>query len=108
MTRFTAVFLLCALIAATTGCFRATYSHLYGRDDAAPVTIQSAPVERASSWQNFFLFGQIPGRNVVESGEICGNRGVREIATQVTFGQGAIGGVTYSIYRPWTGATHCR
>lgn len=98
------------LVASTaTGCFHATYTNLYGHEGATQY--QGEALEHAPSWHNFFVFGWIPSEVTIESGKICGERGVQEIRTEESFLQAAVAIVTsyyVTIYKPWTGETICR
>ncbi len=102
---------LALLLCFATGCYRTHYVHLYGQNDAAPISQTGQSAQYSSSWQNFFIFGWVPGERAIDSGHLCGAAGVAEIQTRRSFLQGLVAAITsfyINIYSPWTGETVCR
>ena len=99
---------------AAPGCYRTHYVRF------APTTLENPGSPSANyylpkktrGWQNFFVFGWVPGEVQVDAVDLCGGPElVRSIHTQLSFVEGLVAGVAryglINIYSPWDGSVHC-
>jgi hypothetical protein len=99
----------CAIVCASTGCYRTVYRNFALPGDTARPRTES---RHSSSWRSFFLYGWLPRELVVQAGAECGGATrVREIRTRRTFQQGLVAKFASSagvnVYSPWTGEVVC-
>lgn len=95
-----------------TSCYRTHYANFSAQNpERAPAAATSAPVRSQSGWQNFFLWGWVPGEERIDARQECGGAAnVDSIQTRRTFLEGlvaAIAGFYINIYSPWDGAVYC-
>ena len=95
--------LLIALL-LSAGCYRTNYSNLTPEG----ASMRSSYASSTSRWQNFFVWGLVPGTMLINGGDICSGAEVTEIKTLKTAPQVIMNIFVPSIaYDPWTGKVHC-
>ena len=86
--------------------------HQLRRDPTRTSEIEGIERGPVQSWQNFWIFGWVPGVLVIDGAAACGSvENIRAIETQMTFVQGLINvfaSYYINIYAPYTGSVICK
>ena len=73
----------------------------------ASVVFDNEPSTRVETvWAHSFVYGLVPPEEV-DAEEVCGSRGAHSIETQISFVNGLVGALTFSIYTPMTITVTC-
>ncbi|MEN8183664.1 MAG: hypothetical protein ABFS46_14135 [Myxococcota bacterium] len=94
-------------------CYRTHYVNFSPQNpDRAPAATAAAPVRSGGGWQDFFLYGWVPGELTIDARQKCrGAENVDSVRTRRTFLEGlvaAVAGFYINIYSPWDGAVYCQ
>ncbi|MBO6575457.1 MAG: Bor family protein [Rhodothermales bacterium] len=87
----------CLLLLAMTlgGCYHTS------------VLFDNEPSNRVEEiWAHSFVYGLVPP-DEVNAEEICGRSGAHKIETQISFVNGLVGALTFSVYTPMTITVTC-
>jgi hypothetical protein len=57
--------------------------------------------------KNYFFWG-LAGEHTIDVKEICGSKGVEQVQSLRTFGNGFVGAITLGIYTPKTAKVWCK
>lgn len=57
--------------------------------------------------KNYFFWG-LSGEHTIDVAAVCGDKGVEQIQSQRTFGDGFLGAITLGIYTPKTAMVWCK
>ena len=91
---------ICMLAAtALSGCYKISFNN-------GPVSTQQA--FREGEWHHNGVFGLVEFSEPVDMKNRCDGKNWSTVKTHMTFIQGLVSGVTYSLYNPWDVAYSCK